>query len=88
MKDFMNVVDINNPHVLEILHRANKLIDDGIYKSWKLRGEGEEADRWVGKQYFDYIRELVRLSRSRIKGPHVEPSVLVNPNPSIIRIRT
>ena len=54
----MNVVDINNPHVLEILHRANKLIDDGIYKSWKLRGEGEEADRWVGKQYFDYIRDL------------------------------
>lgn len=57
-EELMNPVEINNERVLEVLDKATKLIHDEAYKSFKLNAPSEDADRWVNREYLDYILGL------------------------------
>lgn len=57
-EELMNPIDINNDRVLDILEKARKLIEDGVYESYKLNAASEDAERWVNREYLDYIIDL------------------------------
>lgn len=57
-EELMNPIEINNERVLAVLEKASKLIEDEVYNSWKLNAAKEDAERWVNREYLDYVMGL------------------------------